>query len=789
MKNRWTACRASDGTWTFRERDERGSALIASLMVVSMVAMLGLSMLSAGVGGSKVTTGQADEYRLTSAVESVGTLAAEDLWSGYLRQQGGAAGTVATFRAYLAGLGIADAGPGGPPSAEQGLDLIGTLGLPGVAAGVPEFDDVTLDALRVLRRDEEDSTRLYVTVAATTKRGAGATSTPLQRAIQLVYTVEPAPFEGFDYGILTKNVNCVFCHTVVDSAERVYNNDPSLHGTFAKVKVGTLESLMLRCDIRASIGDADADSMIAGSLYVRGSATNQAGVPITNWGGNLAMQSAQFDANGNLIEDDWGALALTVFSPAGTPPEPGENLYLDYPTVYSEMPDGKLPISFPPPFPDDGGIDPTTGEPTTAGANNHVVDPNEFHATAQNAEGAITAGVIYKAEPGEVIDDQAEYMAALYTGNWPSLGPQTIANVVLTGTPANPIVIDGTVAIDGDVVISGWIKGKGTILASGNVYVPSSLQYLDGQVHLEGDEPGHPTGPTTFGIAADGTENVLGLAAGGNLLIGDYLAPSAFLQPGSTGVVSGDSGGQWNFALSEISIFNRTEWAHTQPLLPGFGEDPADPSTWTIDNPGYIADYVPHYYHFGPGDEVPIYNQGALWFDPATETWHGPEAPTSWDPEMLTLLDPDDASEPLLYDPVTGEPKAAVLQLTPDAGWLSDDVQKLGIEHFQSQHVAGTPVQIDGLLYTNHALFGIVNRDDPAKGQLEINGSIVCADLGLLSPGYKSTPNQPGNVPGSPYKVGLRLNYDERTKAMINVTNPNSVTIKRTLWNPPANVL
>src|SRR6266850_1777597 len=74
-----------------RVRDERGSALIAALMIVSMLTMLGLSMLSTGLSGTRSVNVQSDDYRLQSAVESVGTLATEELWSAYLRQQGGAA--------------------------------------------------------------------------------------------------------------------------------------------------------------------------------------------------------------------------------------------------------------------------------------------------------------------------------------------------------------------------------------------------------------------------------------------------------------------------------------------------------------------------------------------------------------------------------------------------------------------------------------------------------------------------------------------------------------------------
>ncbi|MBL8858944.1 MAG: hypothetical protein JNL28_10595 [Planctomycetes bacterium] len=771
------------------KHEERGAALIPALMVVSMLAMLGLSMLSAGLSGSRVVTGQSDEFRLTSAVESVGALTADHLWSGYLRSQGGAAGTIATFRAYLTTVGITNGGAHAAHGALDGTDMLHAVPLAGAGGG--EFDEVDVDQLRVVRQDDADATRLFVTVSATTKRGKLLVSKPLSRAVQLVYTVKPAPFEGFDYGILTKNVNCVFCHTVVDSADRYYNQDPSKYGTFDKVKVGTLESLMLRINLRGGIGDWEADSTIAGSLYVRGHATNQNGLPLTNWGNPLSMHSSSFDAYGNIIQDGYGAMTSVAFSPAGTPPQPGENLYLNYPTNYADMTDGKLPESFPPPFPDDGGIDPTSGALTPAGAGNKRVDPNEFYAATQTAEGTISGGVLTLVNGSQPITTATGVTQALQTGNITSLPSVTNGNLVLTGTADNPIRINGTVAIDGDVVINGYVQGTGVLLVSGNIYVPTNLQYLDGRSYLDGDAPGSPTGPITFGVAQDGTQNALGLACGGNMMLGDYLAPSGSVSAEQNAIVTGGVGGGFNFSLAEISLFNRTEWAHTQQYLPGPGQDKLDPSTWTVVNPSYIANYVPRYYHFGPGDEIPIYNLGNLYFDPTTGTWHGDaEVPLSWDTTKLTLLDPNDLSNPALYDPVTGAPRATVLSLAPDGDWISEQMLETLIENLSVNHVYGTPMQIDGLLYTNNAIFGVVPRAGPMKGQMVVNGSLVCADLGLLVPGYHSpsTAGTSKNVVNSPFAVGLRLNYDKRTKTMLNVTNPYSVTISRTLWNPIANV-
>ncbi len=800
-------------------RNRRGLALIPALIVTSMVAMMGLAMLMANLSGARVINFQNDEYTLTSAVESVGILATERLWTDYLADQNGAAGDIASFRSFLDVVGILDSGAGGAPGADEGVDLLVEAGIPGATQQDAEFDNVNVDALRVVRRDEGEATRLYVTVSASTNRGQGIVNPVLNRAIQMVYTIEPEQFEGFQYGVLANNVNCVFCHAQIDSVERYFNTDSESYGSFDRIKVGTLESMMIRdgWDGRPEISDWDADSFIAGSLYVRGPVTDQDGLPIQVWS-DQTLKSFEFDDDGNLVEDGWGELTVADFQPAGDPPQPGENLYLNYPTEHSEMPDGQLPNEFPPPFPDNGGIDPQTGEPDPTGANNRVVDPNEFYAASQTAEGAIVAGVINVTDHDFIIDTVAEYANALFNGNQSALPPSTTGNVILSGTEQNPIVIDGTVAIEGDVVINGFVKGEGTIIASGNIFVPTDLQYLDGLEYLEGDPPGDPTGPRTFGIAGDGTKNALGLACGGNVLLGDYLKPQVFLDPGQFDIITGDASGEWNFALAELSLFNRGEWSktqavlpgqnedtsdpsswtvvnpdnHTHALLPGPGEDPQNPATWTMSNPNYDPDWMPRYYNFGPADEIPVYNKGDLWFDPTTATWRGDEeVPLAWDPNSISIWDPTDTSNTALFEGGTGVPVAAISQLTPGGSWLDDYLQKLAIEYFESLHQDDTPMEIDGLLYTNNAIFGIVHRNDRMRGQLRVNGALVCADLGVLTPGryYPAGQGTSSNPPGSPYKIGLQLNYDRRIKDMLNVTNTNQVVIKRTLWNPTANML
>lgn len=763
---------------------------MVSLVTVATLAIFGLALLTAGLSGTRSVNHYDDDYRLSSAVESVAILAAENIWSSYWTTNqaafAGEGGSIANFRGYLDSIGVVDNGAGGPPEALDGQDVLALAGVPGAAGGNPELNNVNVDSVRIFRRDVTgDSTQLYLTVSASTNRGAGIVNPVLNRAVQQVYTIEPTIFDGFEYGILANNVNCIFCHTQVDSADRYFNRDSSLYGTFDRVKVGTLESLMVRHDmdsLPAICNDYDADSFVAGTIYSRGSVTDHAGVAFnsSDWG-NLTLGTFEFDADGKIVQDAWGNVITEHLAPAAMPPVTGENLYTNYPSVYNDMIDGGLPKSFPPPIPDDGGIDPVTGLPTTVGANNKVVDNTEFAAAAQTAEGAITAGFINVSAPGAApITTVPQYSNALVVGNLGAINQTVDGHVILTGTTTNPITIEGTVAIDGDLIINGYVKGSGSLVVRGNVYVPTDVRYLDG-VDAQGFR--------TFGIAPDGiTENKLAISAGGNVMIGDYQRPSALtpidpanLQfgwaPPTSGeyvsgsdVAQGGGVGKWSFALSEMSLFNRSEWMKTQVTLPG-------PGGTNVANPHYEAGYVPRYYSYGPSDKIPIYNGGSIHYDPVHDNWVGDfEVPLEWDPALLSYASPVGA---------------VVSHIEPDGGWISDDMYKLSVDYFQGSRAPNLPLQIDALVYTNNAIFGIVNRATTMNGQMQVNGALVCADLGLLVPGNYNPVGSGSwlNVPNSPYRIGLRLNYDRRVRDLLNVSNPFQIRIRRTLWNPTANIL
>ena len=98
-------------------------------------------------------------------------------------------------------------------------------------------------------------------------------------------------------------------------------------------------------------------------------------------------------------------------------------------------------------------------------------------------------------------------MGGSYGGGTTNLGTVTetySGNLMLTGTPGNCIQLNGPVVVEGDVIISGCVSGEGSVYAGGNVYVPASVTYTNA------------------------SNDRLGFAAGGNIVVGDYRDTGAF---------------------------------------------------------------------------------------------------------------------------------------------------------------------------------------------------------------------------------------------------------------------
>ena len=708
----------------------RGAALAASVVVVLTISMLVLILLTASVDNSKREDSRDEQFQLKAASESAVQLAAHHLWSRFLQLRMGEPGSLTEFRAYLDSLGIADSGAGaGAPDAAF-TDVLSLAGFADDPDHREPLEGVVLEELGVSRGDHDGGTRIFVRATTADVRGALAGERRRESA-QWAFAVDGGEWEGLEYVLLANNVNCIMCHARIDSADRFYNEDPALYGTFDRVKVGTLEELLLR---------SKADSTIAGTLHLSGRAINKKGDPITNWAAQT-LKSLLFDSEGKVVEDAWGdpSLADLVPAPIG---EALHNLYLDYGSDELGMVDGHLPEVFPPAFPDNGGTGPDADD---ALANNRLVDPSEFLAVAETAGGSLTGGTISVVPHGGTAIPGPD---GEFAPNADSLASSTEGHVVLVGTEENPIVLDGTIAIHGDAILKGYVKGEGSLYVSGNVYVPSDLQYLDGVDEF---------GARTFGVGSDGTENFLSLASGGSVMIGDPFT-------GKKGPASGDESGLFNFVLSELALFNRGEWMRTQPMLPGPGEDIASPETWTAVNPNYMGpDYVPRYYSLTDGGTIPIYNQEGH-YDPASGSWVGNEHSSKWK-KGNTLAHPGDPTDPILYGP-DGESIAAIHALTSMDGWFPE-------ETLRSYMTAGTedrstgPLHVDAVLYSNNSIFGLVPRKSTMRGQMILNGAILAADVGLLVPGRKG-------------QGGLFLNYDSRTSgALVLDGDGGAMTMRR----------
>ncbi|MCP4650551.1 MAG: hypothetical protein GY853_10790 [PVC group bacterium] len=168
---------------------------------------------------------------------------------------------------------------------------------------------------------------------------------------------------------------------------------------------------------------------------------------------------------------------------------------------------------------------------TTARPSNPTADPQDLDGDGTNEEfpyenGYDGSSAKYPAQ--QLLDmpylgDLNYYkgLAATHNGTIKQGGATVVTNVlddkiVLIGTDANPIEIDGPVVVTGDVLIKGKVSGQGTIYSGRNMHIIGSVQYVDGPSWTKPD-----TDPTGTDTVNEG-KNFLGLAAKGNVIVGDY---------------------------------------------------------------------------------------------------------------------------------------------------------------------------------------------------------------------------------------------------------------------------
>lgn len=799
--------------------------MISALIVLSLLTVMVLSLLGTSVDSSKRTARNADEVSVRAAAESAVALAVNRVWGGFIESTGGAPAMIWDFQGYLGELGIPDQAA----VAGEATDLVPLMSLAVNPRGEPVVDGVVVSELTVRREDDFRTTRLHFDAELRSNRGADddGRRRVVTESVRSSWEIGAGEWKGLEYALLANNLNCILCHTTIDNVRRVYNTDESLYGTFDRVKLGSIESFQFR---------EDPMSTIAGTLYLGGSALFSNAGHIDDWG-DISLNSCQFDQNGKLLQDSFGDLVAADLDVADG--DPMGNLYLDYLAPGVPQLGGELPGRFPAPFPDDGGYDFDAGQPAPQFADNKVVDDTEFDAATRSCEGVVSGGHITVIGAGDTIQNDND-LTAMLGGTDEFIRGVTEGSVLLSGTATDPVVLNGSVAIDGDLIIQGYVKGAGSLNVRGNVYLIGDVQYADGTDLL---------GNRTYGVAADGTQNVLAIAAGGNMTIGNPFRPAW----GNGAEADGHPTGSYNFVMEEMGAFNRMEWMRTQAMLPGpkvtvvtgykyqivtgtkqtpvytnvktgnkiqvpvyktvttgtppytttekvltgykwvdetvkvqtgtktvnttkwvTGAEPASyiakqaitaTSSPPVENPFYEGpDYLPRYYALTEGGKVPIYNKNGGYFDPVDQVWVAPERAGSWSTNYLTIGDPKNKNDSVLYN-ADGTPKAVVSVLSGTDGWISDAMLKKLMKETMEGRELGT-LHIDATLYSNNSIFGLVPGREMkgTDGSLVINGGIVAADLGLLAP------------------KSLNLNYDSRGKDMFDIDDDAKLDIKRILW-------
>ncbi len=834
------AAKFSPTVWRSAWRSNAGTSLLAAMALLAFISSLILAYLATAVDSSHWTDTRAISRRLETAAHSLLALSIDNVWGEFRRAHPNGS-THFDFRLYMENRGILNqAGQANPTS----TDLRALFDTNQVTESA-DFQGLVVEHLQVRREDLPRSIRLYFEVEVshgTQGDGPGG----VRRTVQEVLSVEPPSWGGLDFALLANNINCVMCHTEVDNAFRFYNTDEEKFGTFERTKLGSLESFQLR---------DDPMSWIAGTLYLQGDGVHDDGSEITDWSA-MGLKSRSFDGHGMLSEDAWGDLVETDLAPADNADlGPYENLYVSYSDESGDQIDGFLPDSFPAPFPDDGGYDKDTGLPVTTGAGNRQVDEGEFYVAAQESSGVVTGGVIGVLPEGGTVSTEAE-LASFQSGGETKLNAVTEGNVYLYGTEDNPIVLDGNLAIDGDLILMGVVKGEGVLRVSGNIYMPSDVTYADGDAGGAG---------RTFGSSEDGTSNILALAAGGNIMVGDVFHPAW-----GDGTTTGDTDGSFSFIMEELALFNRMEWMKTQPTLPGksvyteIGEEIRQVERWNWEsyevdvevttpiretywvdesvpiyetvnngrsgeyyrqwseivgyetqsvqkkrtigyttetvtrtkwrkvgdswmedevkklyewqtpnhaNPHYEGEeYMPRYYGFTGGSTIPIFNEDG-YLEPNSGAWIADERAGSWWDSGMSRADPDDPNDPFLFD-AEGNPKAVISTLTPTGNWLSEDMLRKLITTALEARDPDQPLEINGTLYSNNSIFGIIpaSGGTGVSGELLVNGGIVASDVGLLAP------------------TRLQLNHDTRSRRVLDIRSDTQIELRRVASLPVGRV-
>lgn len=152
-----------------------------------------------------------------------------------------------------------------------------------------------------------------------------------------------------------------------------------------------------------------------------------------------------------------------------------------------------------------------------------------------NARGTVAGGTIFGVPAGQTFSVETSGTFAR-----PSVSGVYNGNLVLIGTPTNPVRLDGDIYATGDVIIKGTVTGRGAVYAGRNTYLAGNVKSANPPANPgEGRCSDLAIGAGDNQAARDSKYNTcaqrnvaasadeLRLAARGNTVIGDYTERNA----------------------------------------------------------------------------------------------------------------------------------------------------------------------------------------------------------------------------------------------------------------------
>ncbi|GMV80973.1 MAG: hypothetical protein AMXMBFR7_21570 [Planctomycetota bacterium] len=810
---------------TKRSARPRGAALIVALISIVFATAMMMAILQISSDNAQNTDRtlgrEAAFYASTGAVD----LVVSDLWGDHLHQR-----TLGNsdFRGRLAARfpSLVDPTLNGPGTGQVTVDAANPHGTAWIGQRIGA---ATITKVRLTRQDREESAGYLKFTDLLVEVEARADSGETVWASRAVTARNPDKFDGLKFAILTNNITCSVCHLHVQNLAKARNPYPDDYGTFERAKVGTLELLAIR--------PGSAESFVEGTLYHRGRIEEE----FSGDALNMSQLTGSTFRCAVFNEDDAGDRENSIYQQAAEDTKPGavhytsfyddgadgstglwppnQSLYLNYSKdpVKMEGSDGDLPTTFPAPFKDIHPV--VSGNPTV----NRKIDPEEKADAAADAIGKVTGGIALNVPIG------SSYNAAKLptTGSAANINQTHTGNLILVGTQSNPIKLDGKVMVEGDVMIRGYVEGNGQIWATGNIYAPGDVIYKNKQIDTNADGV---VDSEVFGVNSNDTSNLLGMVAGGNIVIGDYLSQVTHWDSGKTNFyqygkpepgdkvagytlpdttsLNGASPNNANFAnfvVEELAFFNRDELTRTLTHVPttstsNFVNTTAhitNASKYTLVNPVYDPNYVPRYYSFYKNGNVPVYLNDKNKFLTSKNWWNNTADPHTYNTmrnlDQIPMQGPQEAN-------------AQKLHIHPD--WITPG-NMLALILDEEQKRPSQPRQLDGLLYTNNAIFAIERKriqkysgtwnvgtqtwsggswskvNTKSGGFMQVNGALIAPDLGILVPGGTATRSTPAagynlvRLPDGSYRYerkAFTVNYDARVQQFLPLDDTDQVT-------------